>query len=315
VRIGRAESLLDVISSLNQIFPLLAIPHPRIYQHFLRSCDTIFEIQVASVLMHAWSEVEHDLVYKPLSGSLSEEELAILDQINGLVMSGEIALELLQKAMLKRTRDSNEVTDNYALTNLIVNSLGRSYIKKLKLGNTKLISHYFETVNSNDIKNVVKLLKNVSQEANETISEQLLNMLMNDYLKEDINEKSLNEYFNSISGSNKDNSGFEKFVKTWIILEKAVNTINIERNIKHRKYFVPDFKILLQEQVLTGNEVDDLNHFRKVRNQLLHGIETPPDEFLSNAYLILKDMTFKVIFAIKNPNDQNLMIDELTNLK
>ena len=28
------------------------------------------EIQVASVLMHAWSEVEHDLVYKPLSGCL-----------------------------------------------------------------------------------------------------------------------------------------------------------------------------------------------------------------------------------------------------
>ncbi len=27
------------------------------------------EIQVASVLMHAWSEVEHDLVYKPLSGT------------------------------------------------------------------------------------------------------------------------------------------------------------------------------------------------------------------------------------------------------
>src|SRR3972149_4469449 len=44
---------------------------------------TQFEIQVASVLMHAWAEVEHDLVYKPLSGGLSEEELSILDQING----------------------------------------------------------------------------------------------------------------------------------------------------------------------------------------------------------------------------------------
>ena len=38
------------------------------------------EIQVASVLMHAWSEVEHDLVYKPLQGTLSDEELAILDR-------------------------------------------------------------------------------------------------------------------------------------------------------------------------------------------------------------------------------------------
>ena len=37
------------------------------------------------MLMHAWSEVEHDLVYKPFSGNLSASELAILDEINGLV--------------------------------------------------------------------------------------------------------------------------------------------------------------------------------------------------------------------------------------
>ncbi len=39
-----------------------------------RFCDTIVEIQVASVLMHAWSEIEHDLVYKPNGGELSQEE-------------------------------------------------------------------------------------------------------------------------------------------------------------------------------------------------------------------------------------------------
>jgi ppGpp synthetase/RelA/SpoT-type nucleotidyltranferase len=56
------------------------------------------EIQVASVLMHAWSEVEHDLVYKPAEGELSPDEHSLLDQLNGLVLTGEIALEQLQKA-------------------------------------------------------------------------------------------------------------------------------------------------------------------------------------------------------------------------
>ena len=56
------------------------------------------EIQVASVLMHAWAEVEHDLVYKPASGELSQEEYSLLDQLNGLVLAGEISLEQLQKA-------------------------------------------------------------------------------------------------------------------------------------------------------------------------------------------------------------------------
>ncbi|WP_156253656.1 RelA/SpoT domain-containing protein [Pseudactinotalea terrae] len=64
----------------------------------VRYATAIVEIQVASVLMHAWSEVEHDLVYKPLEGDLSASEYALLDQLNGLVLAGEIALEQLQSA-------------------------------------------------------------------------------------------------------------------------------------------------------------------------------------------------------------------------
>src|SRR5690606_4310241 len=82
----------------------------------------IVEIQVASVLMHAWSEVEHDLVYKPLSGAVSDDELAILDEINGLVMAGEIALERLQKAYVERTKRRKEITDRYQLSMLIMNN-------------------------------------------------------------------------------------------------------------------------------------------------------------------------------------------------
>jgi ppGpp synthetase/RelA/SpoT-type nucleotidyltranferase len=60
------------------------------------------EVQVGSVLMHAWAEVEHDLVYKPLSGILSRDELSILDEINGLTIAGEIALGRLQDARDRR---------------------------------------------------------------------------------------------------------------------------------------------------------------------------------------------------------------------
>lgn len=61
------------------------------------------EIQVASVLMHAWSEVEHDLVYKPLSGTVSPQELQIIDGLNGLVQVGEVSLALLSEAVRNRT--------------------------------------------------------------------------------------------------------------------------------------------------------------------------------------------------------------------
>jgi hypothetical protein len=60
------------------------------------------EIQVASVLMHAWSEVDHDLAYKSFTGDLSEDEIASLNQLNLLVHFGEIELERLQKAIARR---------------------------------------------------------------------------------------------------------------------------------------------------------------------------------------------------------------------
>lgn len=78
-----------------------------------RFSDARIEIQVASVLIHAWSEVEHDLVYKPFSGTLSDDEYAILDELNGLVLAGEIALERLQKSAQRRINSGNQNFNNH----------------------------------------------------------------------------------------------------------------------------------------------------------------------------------------------------------
>ena len=65
--------------------------------------NTMIEIQVASVLMHSWAEIEHDLVYKPKNGRISWKEHKILSGVNALIIAGEIALEKLQKAMAERS--------------------------------------------------------------------------------------------------------------------------------------------------------------------------------------------------------------------
>ena len=69
--------------------------------------------------MHTWSEVEHDLVYKPLNGILSEEELAILDKLNGLVLAGEIALECLQIAGTARIVKEKLFNNQYDLASYL----------------------------------------------------------------------------------------------------------------------------------------------------------------------------------------------------
>ena len=70
--------------------------------------------------MHAWSEVEHDLIYKPMQGTLSEEELAILDELNGLVLTGEIALERLQAAGNERIQNSQATLPTSLSLHLII---------------------------------------------------------------------------------------------------------------------------------------------------------------------------------------------------
>jgi ppGpp synthetase/RelA/SpoT-type nucleotidyltranferase len=62
------------------------------------------EIQITSLLMHTWSEVEHDLVYKSVNGKSSEEEAGILNEINECAAAGEELLRRLEEAVAARDR-------------------------------------------------------------------------------------------------------------------------------------------------------------------------------------------------------------------
>ncbi|RDW75405.1 hypothetical protein BP6252_06547 [Coleophoma cylindrospora] len=69
------------------------------------------EIQVMSVLMLAWAEVDHKLVLKQKKGMPppSPEELQMLDALNGIVQTGEVLLDGLQTAFCKRELYKDEL--------------------------------------------------------------------------------------------------------------------------------------------------------------------------------------------------------------
>ncbi|KAF3762021.1 hypothetical protein M406DRAFT_74939 [Cryphonectria parasitica EP155] len=57
---------------------------------------TNIEIQIGSIIMHAWSDIEHDILYKPSEGeTVSDDVTRMLDLINGIVITGEVALQQL----------------------------------------------------------------------------------------------------------------------------------------------------------------------------------------------------------------------------
>jgi len=78
--------------------------------------DVRLEIQVASVLMHAWAEVEHDLVYKPRPRGVTEAVRASLDEVNEIVREGETALERLQRSVNEAGGWSDPFEDHYELS-------------------------------------------------------------------------------------------------------------------------------------------------------------------------------------------------------
>ncbi|KAJ9269114.1 hypothetical protein DTO212C5_4797 [Paecilomyces variotii] len=67
--------------------------------------DVVVEIQVGTLVMHVWSEIEHDMIYKPLDSQgegVSDDEERLLDLINGIVLTGEAALQQLEASTTKR---------------------------------------------------------------------------------------------------------------------------------------------------------------------------------------------------------------------
>jgi ppGpp synthetase/RelA/SpoT-type nucleotidyltranferase len=278
-----------------------------------RYTDTIAEIQVASVLMHAWSEVEHDLVYKPFSGELSREELAILDEINGLVLSGEIALERLQNAMAERTKKKNDITNKYELTNFLLSSIDKEYLNKIKLGDTYLLTNYLNTIKKLDVNDFNNYISKINVELGESVTDQLLNMLLVEYYDEE--KPNLKSYFKNLHISDKRASGFESFVRCWVVLERAVREISNQEDVKHNKYLIPDFKILSDKKFITANDANNLRSLRRTRNYLLHGIETPPEDYLKDSFLVLKAIASKVVEKVPTKAVKDALKKELESIK
>ncbi|KAF2627322.1 hypothetical protein BU25DRAFT_421757 [Macroventuria anomochaeta] len=74
------------------------------------------EIQITTVVMHAWSEVEHDIVYKnPWNLPPDQAMDRMLDAINGLSITSEILLRQLQQSITSITSREDRNIDNSEL--------------------------------------------------------------------------------------------------------------------------------------------------------------------------------------------------------
>jgi ppGpp synthetase/RelA/SpoT-type nucleotidyltranferase len=91
----------------------------------------VIEIQVVSAFHNAWAEVEHDIRYKALAGSPSQEEHVILDCLRGLVQSGDLLLnQLHDKYMSRKTAANDGFTNEFALATFLFGWISRTPDKR-----------------------------------------------------------------------------------------------------------------------------------------------------------------------------------------
>lgn len=269
-----------------------------------RFATALIEVQVASVLMHAWSEVEHDLVYKPLEGRLSTSEYALLDQLNGLVLAGEIALEQLQKAGDMRVgAASTRFRDHFELAEFLRNrlstlevaltdaTLGRvdvlfDFLAEQDLATADAVGPYLDRLEADiERRPVAAQLADLMLSENETLyaayqramaaSRHVSNSRLADALA---------------NGEKARTTAVGEFIAAWITLETLFRDLGLREG---RYSSVPSLiRELERRGLVSAGQVAELNAIRSLRNDVVHGNgrEVPADR-LTGAARWLHDLT------------------------
>ena len=260
-----------------------------------RYTDARIEIQVASVLMHAWSEVEHDLVYKPLQGTLSDEELAIVDELNGLVLAGEIALERLQSAGNERMKNkSTTFASQYDLASYLYNYLSNNFRREdveLRMGNVELLFKLISRLKMNTVKEIEPVLKSVKFEKDSrNISQQIIDQIITG------SEKRYQIYQELRIDSNLENEAcsqaINNFFSQWVPLERYLNSLAFKNSPKTRGAF--NINTLKRMNVLDKDCLNKIISLRKTRNVLIHNIELPEADIISKQAAEARDLLIKL---------------------
>ena len=270
-----------------------------------RYAEACVEVQVASVLMHAWAEVEHDLVYKPLQGELSLDEYAVLDELNGLVMAGELALERLQRAGEARVAVQGRVFRNHfdlaahllaeAATVLdappLPTSLGRvdllfDFLQRLDLSTPEQLGRYVAALHG-DIE---------QRPLAEQIVDQLLAEDSNRYqIFEEVRQSrpSPGDFGSPTSGTPIEpiiHRALGNFMDAWIRFEKALNA-RVASNWLTSSVPVSTAQLIRRYPELSNALRAELSSIQRLRNELVHGRRPVNVEDLNSAAERLRQLT------------------------
>ncbi len=234
--------------------------------------------------MHAWSEVEHDLIYKPFSGDLSAEEHAILDEINGLVLAGEIALGRLQQAVKERvSKGAESFRNQYELSSYLSNTLTRAEPDAF-MGRVDILLRFLQLSDMDRPKIIDKYISTVDpSNENRPIADQVTDAILlgNEHLYE-VYEQARRE-IDTRRPDSTSNSALGYFIGKWIVLESILDTVAKQINPEHSRGSVFARRGLISGMFGDSSALSQIERLRKIRNETVHGVKTYDSETLAEA--------------------------------
>jgi ppGpp synthetase/RelA/SpoT-type nucleotidyltranferase len=241
------------------------------------------EVQVASVLMHAWAEIDHDLRYKPTQGTPSVEELATLDEVNGLVLTGEIALERLQRLIEQRVGEpGSEFRDVYELQEFLST---RSKAFDLNIGRVNLL---LPLLTQAGLDTPARLQPYVERVLDEHLDEPLADSLIDAITAEDPERYRL---FTAVLSEDRSpdettadaplaENALASFLARWIELERRLFELTGKRSSgTSARLLQPN----LEKFGIPGETQEEIYRLRSIRNKLVHGQTVIPAREIQRA--------------------------------
>lgn len=262
-----------------------------------RYASAVVEIQVASVLMHAWAEVEHDLVYKPFQGRLSEDEYAILDELNGLVLAGEISLERLQRAGERRIQERREPFDSqYELAAHLFNHVRSVFQREAgatAMGRVDVLLGLLRHLKLDKPQDLVPYLKELDADfERRPIADQLVERII---AGDEDRHKTYEMIRSSLAGNEPvahsavdeavtREDALRFFIARWSALENMLRALTEKKEGKHRAWgFVASLSSFRGYVAISDEQTFILLNARIFRNEVIHGTRAVDDVFARQA--------------------------------
>lgn len=244
----------------------------------LKYYNAQIEVQVASVLMHAWAEIEHDLTYKPVRIQPSEEELEILDELHGIVILGEKTLKRLQTEM-KRRVTSERFKNHYELAAFLhseIQRLNGGNVFEPIMGRADILFRFLELQELNtgeSLRDVIQILNPkipiVEQVVDYFIvgSEEQYNIYMKS--KREVGIRTPYDYPEETIIPQSDSRAQRLFFSRWIAFEMILQKHHTNKHILLSNEV---FLSLIEKLSLSASELIEIEKIRDLRNELVHGV-------------------------------------------